>query len=137
MVQYGSCLTSSQEGGTTCTIPHEKAILVPLLTGFCDDDNTDPKVKTDEGLRNCTMAGNEYGVISASLDGSKLQDLNQYRTQTRFFNLTVLKDNFANLVPVPFKSMADGFFVFLKPLPVGEHESCPYNKCFESHYTLV
>ena len=106
----------------TCTIPHEKAILVPLLTGFCDDDNTDPIVKTDEGLRNCAMAGNEYGVLSASLDGSKLQDLNQYRTQTRFFNLTVPKDNFATVYQVHFKTMADGFFVFLKPLPVGKHD---------------
>jgi hypothetical protein len=106
----------------TCTIPHEKAILVPLLTGMCDDDNTDPNIKTDEGLRNCAMAGNEYGVLSASLDGSELQDLNQYRTQTRFFNLTVPKDNFCNCVPGTFKTMADGFFVFLKPLPVGKHD---------------
>ncbi len=51
----------------TCTIPHEKAILVPLLTGMCDDDNTDPNIKTDDGLRSCAMAGNEYGVLSASL----------------------------------------------------------------------
>lgn len=106
----------------TCTIPHGKAILVPLLTGMCDDDNTDPNVKTDEGLRNCAMAGNEYGVLSASLDGSKLQDLNQYRTQTSFFNLTVPKDNFCNCVPGTFKTMADGFFVFLKSLPVGKHD---------------
>ena len=106
----------------TCTIPHEKSILVPLLTGFCDDDNTDPSLKTDEGLRNCAMQGNEYGVLSASLDGSKLQDLNQYRTQTGVFNLTLPKDNFCNCVPGTFKTMADGFFVFLKPLPVGNHD---------------
>jgi hypothetical protein len=68
------------------------------------------------------MAGNEYGVLSASLDGSKLQDLNQYRTQTRFFNLTVPKDNFCNCVPGTFTTMADGFFAFLKPLPVGKHD---------------
>ena len=106
----------------TCTISHEKAILVPLLTAMCDDDNTDPNIKTDEGLRKCAMQGNEYGVLSASLDGSKLQDLNQYRTQTRFFNLTLPKDNFCNCVPGTFKTMADGFFVFLKPLHVGKHD---------------
>ena len=56
-------------------IPQGKAILVPLLTGFCDDDNTNPAIKTEEGLRKCAMAGNEYGVISAKLDGVDLQNL--------------------------------------------------------------
>jgi hypothetical protein len=132
----------------TCTISHEKAILVPLLTGFCDDDNTDPNVKTNEGLRKCAMQGNEYGVLSASLDGSKLQDINQYRTQTRFFNLTVPENNFCNCVPGTFKSMADGFFVFLKLLLVGKHDlvlttsvSNPiapsFNYAAESTYHLI
>lgn len=132
----------------TCTIPHGKAILVPLLTGICDDDNTDPNLKTDEGLRNCAMQGNEYGVLSASLDGSPLQDLNQYRTQTKFFNLTMPVNNFGNNVPGTFKAMADGFFVFLKPLPVGAHDlvlttsvSNPvapsYNYAAESRYHLI
>ena len=62
--------------GTSHVIPQGKAILVPLLTGFCDDDNTDPAIKTEEGLRKCAMAGNEYGVISAKLDGVDLQNLN-------------------------------------------------------------
>jgi hypothetical protein len=130
-----------------CTIPHGKAILVPLLTGFCDDDNTDPNVKTDEGLRKCAMAGNEYGLISAKLDGVDLQNLDQYRTQTGFFNLTVPQDNFCNCVPGMFKSMADGFFVFLKPLPVGNHNftlttsvsnpvSPSFNYAAESNYHL-
>lgn len=48
--------------------------IIPLLTGFCDDDNTDPNIKTDEGLRKCAMQENEYGVLSASLNGSKLQE---------------------------------------------------------------
>lgn len=130
-----------------CTIPQGKAILVPLLTGFCDDDNTDPTVKTDEGLRKCAMAGDEYGVISAKLDGIDLQNLDQSRTQSNFFNLTVPKDNFCNCVPGTFKSMVDGFFVFLKPLPVGNHNltlttsvsnplSPSYNYAAESDYHL-
>jgi hypothetical protein len=116
---------------------------VPLLTGICDDDNIDPSLKTDEVLRNCAMQADEYGVLSASLDGAHLQDLNQYRTQTKFFNLTMPVDNFANNVPGRFKAMADGFFVFFKPLPTGKHDlvlttsvsnpvAPPYNYAAES-----
>lgn len=132
----------------TCTIPNGKAILVPLLTGFCDDDNTDPSVKTDEGLRKCAMQGNEYGVIGASLDGQNLQNIDQDRTQTRFFNLTVPTNNFCNCVSGTFKTMADGFFVFLKPLPAGKHDlilttsvmnlvAPSYNYAAESIYHLT
>jgi hypothetical protein len=132
----------------SCTMPSGKAILVPLLTGFCDDDNTDPAVKTDEGLRKCAMAGNEYGILSAKLDGVDLQNLDQYRMQSNFFNLTVPKDNFCNCVPGTFKSTADGFFIFLKPLSVGKHDlvlttsvsnpvSPSYNYAAESVYHLT
>jgi hypothetical protein len=106
----------------SCNVPEGVAVLVPLLTGFCDDDNTDPLLKTDEGLRKCAMEGNEYGIVTASLDGQSLQNLDQYRTQTSFFNLTVPKDNWCNCVPGTWKTMADGFFVFLKPLQFGKHD---------------
>src|SRR6266498_4133756 len=90
-------LTGKEE--RTCTIPSGKAVLVPLLTGMCDNDNTDPKLKTDVGLRDCATAGDDFGVISASLDGKKLQNLDQYRTQSGFFNITISKDNIFNNIP--------------------------------------
>ena len=39
------------------------------------------------------MEGNEYGVIEATLDGIKLKNLEQYRTQSGFFNITIPEDN--------------------------------------------
>ena len=48
---------------------------------------------SDEELRQCALAGDEYGIISATLDGQKIQNLEQYRTQTDFFNITIVKDN--------------------------------------------
>jgi hypothetical protein len=73
----------------TCTIPAGKAIFVPLLVGECDYSL--PDVKSDEDLRRCAMAGNEYGVIEATLDGVKLKSLEQYRTQSGFFNIIYQK----------------------------------------------
>lgn len=76
---------------------------IPSLT----DDNTDPKLKTEEGLRECSKE---------ALDGRQLQNLEQYRATSNIFNMTVAEDN-AFQSPGTFPAMADGFFVFLEPLP--------------------
>jgi hypothetical protein len=109
----------------TCNIPFGKAILVPLLTGNCDADGTTPNApasESDPNLIQCAKAGNEYGAISASLDGKELQNLAKYRTLTGFFNLVVPKDNVFHNRPGTWRSVNDGYFVFLEPLPVGSHE---------------
>jgi hypothetical protein len=104
----------------TCTIPAGKAIFVPLLVGECDYSL--PEVKSDDALRRCAMAGNEYGVIEATVDGVKLKNLEQYRTQSGFFNITIPEDNIYNALAGTFKALTDGFFVFLEPLPPGKHD---------------
>ena len=104
----------------TCTIPAGKAIFIPLLVGECDYSM--PDVKSDEALRRCAMAGNEYGVIEATLDGVKLKSLEQYRTQSEFFNIIIPEDNIYNSRAGSFRALTDGFFVFLEPLPAGKHD---------------
>jgi hypothetical protein len=104
----------------TCTIPAGKAIFVPLLVGECDYSM--PDVKSDQDLRRCAMAGNEYGVIEATVDGVKLKSLEQYRTQSGFFNITIPEDNIYNSRAGTFRALTDGFFVFLEPLPPGKHD---------------
>jgi hypothetical protein len=68
------------------------------------------------------LAGDEYGIISATLDGQKIQNLEQYRTYTGFFNITIVKDNIFGNNPGTFKGNADGFFVFLEPPSPGKHD---------------
>jgi hypothetical protein len=104
----------------TCTIPTGKAIFIPLLVGECD--YSIPDVKSDEALRRCAMAGNEYGVIEATVDGMKLKSLEQYRTQSGFFNITIPEDNIYGSRSGTFRALTDGFFVFLEPLPAGKHD---------------
>jgi hypothetical protein len=68
------------------------------------------------------MKGDEYGAISATLDGRKLQKLNQYRTASGFFNLIVPKDNAYNNRFGTWRALSEGFFVFLEPLSPGNHD---------------
>jgi hypothetical protein len=105
----------------TCTIPAGKAVLIPLLTGECDYGI--PEVKNDENLRRCAMAGDEHGTIEAVVDGVKIKNLEQYRTQSGFFNITIPQDNIFQAPPGNFRAMADGFFVFLEPMPPGKHDA--------------
>ena len=39
-----------------------------------------------------------------------------------FFNISFVKDNIFDAPAGTYRGVADGFFVFLKPLPVGNHE---------------
>jgi hypothetical protein len=110
----------SGEEDRSCTIPAGKAVLVPLLTGECENSST--PVMSDEELHQCALAGDEYAVISATLDGQNIQNLQQYRTYTSFFNITIVKDNIFDNHPGTFKGNADGFFVFLEPLSPGNHD---------------
>jgi hypothetical protein len=119
--QQGSVwFLADQLGGKeerTCTTPANKAVMIPLLTGECDYE-----VKTDEELRRCAMAGNEYGVIEATVDGVKIKNLEQYRTQSGFFNITIPEDNIYGGPAGTYRAFADGFFVFLEPLSAGKHD---------------
>jgi hypothetical protein len=104
----------------TCTIPAGKAIFVPLLIGQCDYST--PEIKNDVDLKTCASEGNNYGVIEATIDGVKLKNLEGYRTQAGFFNITVPQNNIYNEKPGTYKAFADGFFVLLEPLKLGTHE---------------
>jgi hypothetical protein len=138
-------LTGKEE--RTCTIPAGKAILVPLLTGNCHNDGV-PQPMNDQELRTCAMSGNEYGVISATLDGKTLKDLQNYRTQTPYYSITVPQDNIFDNKPGKYRSISDGFFVFLEPLAPGKHDlrlstsvsnpvDSQYNYAAESLYHLL
>lgn len=104
----------------TCTIPAGKAILIPLLTGECGYDS--PETQTDESVRNCALEGQEFGLIEATIDGVKLENLQQYRTQSGFFNATQVENNIYDAPAGTFRGYADGYFVFSEPMPPGEHE---------------
>ena len=56
------------------------------------------------------MSGNEYGVIEATVDGVKLKSLEQYRTQSGFFNITIPEDNIYDSSPGTFRALTDGLY---------------------------
>jgi hypothetical protein len=104
----------------TCTLQAAKSILVSILSGDCD--RSDPTLHNDQDVRQCATEGNDYGVISASLDGVRIQNLDQYKTDSGFYNLTIPADNIYKAPAGTHRAFANGFFLFLEPLRPGTHD---------------
>jgi hypothetical protein len=106
----------------TCTVPAGKAILFTLINAECSYVEY-PKLKTESDLRNCAVS-QQNGVthIETIVDGMSLQSPQMPRIQSPMFNLTFPVNNvFGNPVGQT-QSVADGYYVFLKPLSTGKHD---------------
>jgi hypothetical protein len=103
-----------------CTVPAEKAILIPLLIGACSYADT-PNARTDQELRSCAMSGNEGALIELTIDGVKLEDINTYRVQSQPFALAIPEENPLGISAGPTTAVADCWCVMLEPLTVGRH----------------
>jgi hypothetical protein len=113
--------TEEQQAERTCTIPKDKAIITALLSGECD--LSDPRITSDEVMKQCATEGNDYGTIQVLLDGVDLKyDMKQNRVMSDFFNITLPENNIFSSPAGTFRAIVEGFFLFLKPLTPGEHE---------------
>ena len=60
--------------------------------------------------------------LKCTVDGVKLKDLKSYRTQAGYFNSTIVDNNIYDSPSGDYRAFADGYFVFLEPLPAGKHD---------------
>jgi hypothetical protein len=81
-----------------------------------------PAGSTEAALRACVRAViDQVTAVHASLDGKQLTNLGQYRVSSRLFSFTAVAGNAFGLPVGPTQSVADGYWLFIHPLPVGEH----------------
>jgi hypothetical protein len=111
-------------GGLTsrrCTIPSGKAILIPIIAGECSTVEN-----PGQDLRLCAAgymdAVTETGV---SVDGTPVAlgrpESGRFRFATAPFPLTFAPGNAFGVNPGRTTSVADGFWVLVKPLREGKH----------------
>jgi hypothetical protein len=137
-------LMSSAVGGThnqVCNVSSEQGILIPIWNAWCD--TSDHRGLSDEQLTNCAREewnlgkiGGEVKVdgvpvakldvtmslISGSLDYKITTLENVSEIYTKGFNITIpTNSNIPDLVPGDWRAGSHGWYVFLKPLPPGEH----------------
>ena len=106
-----------------CTIPSGKAILFPILNSECSVAEF-PNLKTIQELRICAKAfQDQVTQLQAIVDGIAISDLEKYRIQSLPFNFTLPENNILGLpANTSTQAVADGNWVFLKPLSQGKHE---------------
>lgn len=101
----------------TCTIPAGKAILLSAINVMCS--YAEHHLKTEPELRACAKADQDkVTATSIAVDGVQL---NPVRLQSPLFTVTLPPNNALGLKPQTTPAISDGYWVFLQPLPPGNH----------------
>lgn len=104
-----------------CTIPAGKAILISPIEVECSYAEF-PALKTESELRQCAKEDQDnVRNVRLAVDEVLLDDWREYRTSSPLFNITLPENNILGLRPQKTQAVSDGYFIMLKPLPVGEH----------------
>jgi len=112
----------------TCTIPAGKAILIPIINNACavpDDGDTIDDIKA---VSSGTIDLVDLRSLEVEVDGKKLKGLENFRFISPIFSFTGATPNiFSTSQQAWYEgsrefAFADGFWVLLDPLPVGEHD---------------
>jgi hypothetical protein len=104
-----------------CFVPMVRAILCPIIN-FEISTAEEPDLNTDEAL--LSRAKDEIDKIenlNVIIDGTRLSDLKKFRVQSGVFDVNLPEDNIWDVKPGKTRAAADGYWIFLKPLPKGMH----------------
>jgi hypothetical protein len=104
-----------------CTIPAGRAIFFPILVKE-DSLKEDSDLKTELEMCNRSRdATNRLISMEATVDGQEVGQLEKYRVQSEVFDLIFPEDNVYNVQPGSTRAVCDGYWLFIKPLQIGEH----------------
>jgi hypothetical protein len=109
----------------TCTVPAEKAILIPVSVVACSF--AEQSGTTEEELGTCAEEDESSNpILFLSVDGRQIQQIEKYRVHSSAFNITIPETVPENALfgakACPSRAVSDGYWIILAPLPPGEHE---------------
>jgi hypothetical protein len=103
----------------TVTLPAGKALLIlgASVAGVLGvDAPTEAELQTGVEQAYAGVAN-----VEVEVDGEFLQDLGSYTVLSPLFNFTLPENNIAGLPAGEYQGIAEGIFLLLEPLPVGQH----------------
>jgi hypothetical protein len=118
-----------------CTIPADRAILISIWTGECDDGMPENVGAPFKQISECARGfdvGQIRGIVKvdgattaqlAVNDYTTLTNTNATEIYTKEFDITLNNDSRIphEFGPNTYRAAAHGWFMFLKPLPTGDH----------------
>jgi len=110
----------------TCIIPKQNAILFPVINYI---RTPEPRFKTDIELANHVQKDIDDIVINeAMVDGQEVP-IFRIKSEPRIFNLIVREENKFDIPVGTTMASADGYWVFIKSLNIGQHEVYFHGAC--------
>lgn len=111
----------------TCTVPHGRSVLVPLINVECS--TLENNGTTYRELRGCASEiADAFTDLSLTVDGRPQLGLGRFRVQSGLFVFTGVPGNFTDVpdnplpaVGGPTRSVADGYWALVGPLGPGTH----------------
>ena len=110
-------------------ISADRALLFPIIN-FTTSYKEEPDLKTEEDLD--LRAKSDIDDIvkkNAVIDGKLVENISDYRVHAPPFDISFPPNNILDLDPGLTRSVSDGYWIFLKPLPVGFHEIHTVGAC--------
>jgi hypothetical protein len=109
-----------------CAVPEGKALMVQIVGSGC---STGEGLKNDQELLDCAVWVLPTAEFSASVDGVEVMntksdpiDRNKFYVEPFKTNLTYVDRNYYEVEPGTYDGMVAGYYLFVPPLPPGEHE---------------
>lgn len=110
------------EAKRSCDVPAGKAILIPAIIVECSKAEDESK-QTEADLRACAKSDQDLVTdVWATVNDVEIPDEQVYRVDSPLFNFTFIADNVISAPEGPTEAVSDGFWIFLKPLPPGNHD---------------
>jgi hypothetical protein len=109
----------------TCDVPVGKAIFIPIVAGEVSSIEK-PDYDDDRIIKEALVCNNYSNNRQAEVDDVAIKELNDpmtYRTNSsHIFNVTIVDGNIYNIKGGTGHAFADGWFLLVKPLAIGEHK---------------
>jgi hypothetical protein len=105
-----------------CTVPKLRAILFPIVNkedSFAEDLDL---VTEEELAKRARYSMDRLIRLQLIIDGKKIQNWSQYRILSEFFDLKFPEHNVYDVKYGITRAVCDGYWAFLRPLPIGPHE---------------
>jgi hypothetical protein len=115
-----------------CRIPTGRSILFPVIN--CEANPLEyPELRTDQDLIERVKRDEDTIINKECTVNAKRIPAQRVKADPPVFELRINEDNAINVKGGSTYASADGYWIFLKPLPIGEHiisfqGSCEYGK---------